>query len=94
MCHIPGRGGRKKQAHRSASLAYLLSSRPVKDLVSKRQGGQHLRNNVQGCLLTYIVIRTHVHSHTCKRNVSVIEKVLSCLPSSTQGIFRTTRAKR
>jgi hypothetical protein len=52
-------------------LAYLMSSRPVKDSPS-RKAEWHLRNEVQGCPLTstsmHISIETYAHVHICTKD--------------------------
>lgn len=50
-----GDGGRQvPEAHRPASLAYLVNPRPVRDPVSKK-GKQNLRTDIIGYPLTSIV---------------------------------------
>lgn len=77
--------GRWKQAHWPDSLTDLLSFRPVRDLVSKGQGGWHPRNDAWPLASTFTP--THARMLTNVRGVGVTEMRLSHRPFLTKGVL-------
>lgn len=68
-----GGGGDKEISGtcRLAILACLVSSRQVKDSVSKKLGGRLLRsNNLKVCLPQFIHVYLHAHEHACMHKMT------------------------